>query len=130
LHTGCYVMGAAEHREPCESRGSRTVLGAPGGETPPGDSTNPGVGRCAWRRIKYLRKLTKLLQRIRSVRTARITMTPDPAEHQTRNFDPRRPSGLNAALFTGPVPRVLSTNPLSPAGKKIFFPEAHDEPGS
>ena len=30
-----------EHREPCESRGSRTVLGAPGGEIPPGDSTGP-----------------------------------------------------------------------------------------
>ena len=30
-----------EHREPCESRGSRTVLGAPGGEIPPGDSTKP-----------------------------------------------------------------------------------------
>jgi hypothetical protein len=30
-----------EHREPCESRGSRTVLGAPGGEIPPGDSTRP-----------------------------------------------------------------------------------------
>jgi hypothetical protein len=29
----------AEHREPCESRGLRTVLGAPGGEIPPGDST-------------------------------------------------------------------------------------------
>ena len=29
-----------EHREPCELRGSRTVLGAPGGEIPPGDSTN------------------------------------------------------------------------------------------
>ena len=29
-----------EHREPCKSRGSRTVLGAPGGEIPPGDSTN------------------------------------------------------------------------------------------
>jgi len=29
----------AEHREPCESRGSRTVLGAPGGEIPPGDAT-------------------------------------------------------------------------------------------
>ena len=28
-----------EHREPCESRGSRTVLGAPGGEIPPGNST-------------------------------------------------------------------------------------------
>src|SRR5262252_8003137 len=38
--TGSYVMETAEHREPYESRGSRTVLGAPGGETPPGDSTN------------------------------------------------------------------------------------------
>jgi hypothetical protein len=28
----------AEHREPCEPRGSSTVLGAPGGEIPPGDS--------------------------------------------------------------------------------------------
>src|SRR5258706_14595995 len=37
--TGSYVMETAEHREPYESRGSRTVLGAPGGETPPGDST-------------------------------------------------------------------------------------------
>jgi hypothetical protein len=37
--TGLYVMAMAEHREPCESRGSCTVLGAPGGETPPGDST-------------------------------------------------------------------------------------------
>jgi hypothetical protein len=32
-------MATAEHREPYESRGSRTVLGAPGGEIPPGDST-------------------------------------------------------------------------------------------
>ena len=32
-------MATAEHREPCESRGSCTVLGAPGGGTPPGDST-------------------------------------------------------------------------------------------
>ncbi len=37
--TGSFVMGTVEHREPCESRGSRTVLGAPGGEIPPGDST-------------------------------------------------------------------------------------------
>ena len=28
-----------QHREPCESRGSRTDLGAPGCEIPPGDST-------------------------------------------------------------------------------------------
>src|SRR5258707_13765504 len=39
LLTGSYVMETAEHREPCESKGSRTVLGAPGGEIPPGDST-------------------------------------------------------------------------------------------
>src|SRR5207245_1417576 len=36
---GSYVMETAEHREPCESRGSRTVLGARGGEIPPRDST-------------------------------------------------------------------------------------------
>jgi hypothetical protein len=32
-------LPTVEHREPCESRGSRTVLGAPGGEIPPGDSS-------------------------------------------------------------------------------------------
>src|ERR1700752_4225622 len=42
--TGSSVMETAEHREPYESRGSRTDLGAPGGESPPGDSTT-GVFR-------------------------------------------------------------------------------------
>ena len=32
-------QATVEHREPCDSRGSCTVLGAPGGEIPPGDST-------------------------------------------------------------------------------------------
>src|SRR5215467_3751817 len=41
--TGSYVMETAEHREPYESKGSRTVLGAPGGETPPSDSTRPRI---------------------------------------------------------------------------------------
>ena len=36
---GISVMEAAEHREPCESRGSCTDLGAPGCEIPLGDST-------------------------------------------------------------------------------------------
>ena len=36
---GRYAMATAEHREPCDSRWSCPVLGAPGGETPPGDST-------------------------------------------------------------------------------------------
>ena len=50
--TGSCVMETAEHREPCESRGSRTDLGAPGGEIPPGDSTiatepfSAGSGQC------------------------------------------------------------------------------------
>src|SRR5215471_17483361 len=35
------VQATVEHREPCDSRGSCTVLGAPGGEIPPGDSTAP-----------------------------------------------------------------------------------------
>src|SRR3984957_15522447 len=39
LLIGLYVMATAEHREPCDSRGSCTVLGAPGGEIPPGDSS-------------------------------------------------------------------------------------------
>src|ERR1700726_1795008 len=39
LLTGSYVMETAEQREPYESRGSRTVLGEPGGESPPGHST-------------------------------------------------------------------------------------------
>jgi hypothetical protein len=36
---GPYAMATAEHREPCESRGSCTVLGAPRSEIPPGDSS-------------------------------------------------------------------------------------------
>ena len=43
LLIGRYVMATAEHREPCDSRGSCTVLGAPGGEIPPGDSTRAAV---------------------------------------------------------------------------------------
>src|SRR5437660_11180128 len=41
--TGSSAMETAEHREPYESRGSRTDLGAPGGESPPGDSTRAAV---------------------------------------------------------------------------------------
>src|SRR5580693_1338442 len=45
---GSCAMETAEHREPCESRGSCTDLGAPGGEIPPGDSTSqPRFRFCA-----------------------------------------------------------------------------------
>src|ERR1700736_6285270 len=43
LPTGSSAMETAEHQEPYESRGSRTDLGAPGGESPPGDSTSAAV---------------------------------------------------------------------------------------
>ena len=48
-------MVTAEHREPCESRGSRTVLGEPGGESPPGYSTP--VSRVFALRSMSVRKL-------------------------------------------------------------------------
>lgn len=51
LPIGHFVMATAEHREPCESRGSRTVLGAPEGESPSGDSTIA----TAMRRPRYVR---------------------------------------------------------------------------
>ena len=46
---GSYVMATAEHREPYELRGSRTCLGARGGEIPPRNSTfstgtRPAIG--------------------------------------------------------------------------------------
>ena len=40
LHPLAALSWKRPNREPYESRGSRTDLGAPGGESPPGDSTN------------------------------------------------------------------------------------------
>ena len=53
LPIGLYVMAAAEHREPCDSRGSCTVLVARGGETPPRDSTIAWVSASADDRRSY-----------------------------------------------------------------------------
>jgi hypothetical protein len=44
-------MATAEHREPCDSRGSCTVLGAPGGEIPPGDPTAASGTACGTGKI-------------------------------------------------------------------------------
>src|SRR5262245_44408947 len=44
--TGHYAMATVEHREPCDSRGSCTILRARGAETPPCDSTKPAL-HCA-----------------------------------------------------------------------------------
>ena len=71
LLTGSYVMETAEQQEPYESRGSRTVLGEPGGESPPGHSTiasyrastrhvgsTPTTGPAGWPRRRVLRART------------------------------------------------------------------------
>src|SRR5271165_1397392 len=54
LPTGGSAMETAEHREPYESRGSRTDLGAPGGESPPGDSTIPAVAVDRTERLRWV----------------------------------------------------------------------------
>src|SRR5438046_10599955 len=60
--TGPYAMAPAEHREPCESRGSCTVLGAPGGEIPPGDSTKlPGTAPASARSVVRHKRTHHLL---------------------------------------------------------------------
>src|SRR5262245_27942105 len=56
---GFYAMATAEHREPCDSTGSCTVLGAHGGATPPGDATSFRVAASSLARGKYLQFLPK-----------------------------------------------------------------------
>src|SRR5438067_1532133 len=73
---GSYVMETAEHREPCESRGSRTVLGARGGEIPPRDSTSTSEEVEATRSCMFAspRKQTNS-GRVRYVRFANCDLT-------------------------------------------------------
>src|SRR5215471_18338912 len=65
LLIGRYAMETAGHREPCDSRGSCTVLGAPEGESPSGDSTtnkcNPGLQVCAYAPISDFAPHEKIL---------------------------------------------------------------------
>src|SRR5215470_10041543 len=58
--TASCVMETAEQQEPYESRGSRTVLGEPGGESPPGHSTNRGRKNCICNRRASLSNRAKL----------------------------------------------------------------------
>jgi hypothetical protein len=53
LHTGDCCRGMAEQWELCEARVSRTVLRAPGGETPPGDSPQHLCSQSSCRRAGH-----------------------------------------------------------------------------
>src|SRR6516165_2649759 len=91
LLIGSYVMATAEHREPCDSRGSCTVLGAPGGEIPPGDSTE-----AAGRHLDHVRFALK----------ADITSLPDMSVQCQKptlcrlNRSPRRRGAGMSRLFS------------------------------
>src|SRR5262245_58731211 len=79
--TGSYVMATAEHREPYESRGSRTVLGARGGEIPPRDSTTSVL-----RRYPRDVRLTPASGPLRSVRLKSANSRPHALQQATRLY--------------------------------------------
>src|ERR1700730_9834923 len=68
---GSYVMATAEHREPYESRGSRTCLGARGGEIPPRDSTIARIYRVA----PLLSASPQLAESVRAAKCFRVVPT-------------------------------------------------------
>ena len=72
LPIGRYVMETAGHREPCESRGSCTDLGAPGGEIPLGDSTTATSFNPKSRRWPLTRGTPSIPARMRAPATAQF----------------------------------------------------------
>src|SRR6266446_3775737 len=77
LPTGGSAMETAEHREPYESRGSRTDLGAPGGASPPGDSSKSAVPST----IEHSRST------FNCGRTVTLPSRPEVAEPQNRKLE-------------------------------------------
>src|SRR5664280_3710178 len=72
LPIGHYATATAEHREPYESRGSRTVLGAPEGESPSGDSSKAPFGP-----LPATSGLTRSTDIVRPARLVRFVPTGD-----------------------------------------------------
>jgi hypothetical protein len=79
-------METAEHREPYESRGSRTDLGAPGGESPPGDSTWAAVAVDASERPQWV--WIADLRHSRDERLGRADSRRSPRGEQSARHDP------------------------------------------
>ena len=76
LPTGSYVMEMAEHREPYEPRGSRTVLGERGGEIPPRHSTCVD-GSLLARVILIFMQIGRVLSCVRPVNAAHMAAGPN-----------------------------------------------------
>ena len=71
-------LPTVDHRESCELRGSRTVLGAPGGEIPPGDSSNATIP-CDSGKYGSIRRICACESKNKSA----VTTPPRVAENQT-----------------------------------------------
>jgi hypothetical protein len=98
-------MSAAEHREPYELRGSRTVLGARGGESPLRDSpcvTNTLTEKEVW---SCMRDEGRPLEvgsqvqasnrcKLRPLRATVVSVAEKPGQHSGR-YDPERRAQAN-----------------------------------
>ncbi len=112
--TGSYVMAPAEHREPYESRGSRTVLGAPGGENPPGDSTiaSDGLTDRSRRPYRHANQLPVQIEMliVRCKQDKPHWGAPKIRERLARLYpDVHTPGDPMPAFLSGPGPRPTPT---------------------
>jgi hypothetical protein len=119
LHIGHYVMATAEHREPYDSRGSPTVLGAPGSENPGAASKAADLKR--WKTFAVNCPFGRLAYPMRGEATNRVLLGRKrhgrpgiqigcqrwerPGWQQTRRFEDYR---MIAAAKTPPVLKSLN----------------------
>jgi hypothetical protein len=104
-------MATAEHREPCDSRGSRTVLGAPGGEIPPGDSTDSDEPINVYN--------------VCSLRKAGVRLDPSEQPSLPRSCHAPKPARFNTSHFQGVVLIAANLQMRSPASVRPFSLLSH-----
>jgi hypothetical protein len=118
LLIGHCVMATAEHREPCDSRGSCTVLGAPRGEIPPGDSTLNETASLIGRLGSSAFRLSTVAV---SMSLARPLFSPESAPRALPIWDPKTrwnnlARGLAVSNTAGPSGFTNSPHPSSREG--------------
>jgi hypothetical protein len=103
-------MATAEHREPCDSRGSCTVLGAPGGEIPSGDSTWAAVQHNARMLQHCLSKQTLCPRDCKPLECQKPTFTVPTRQRRSRpEFKPCRRHGAACELLSRHEERSVYT---------------------